>query len=115
MKARELWDSVRKGRTKAPLSERQRAYLIDLAKAEKIFDAGFTVVWLQDGTRVEIRPERRLAGGYGGVVSKVSTGRWYAQESYLIRFTDTGNTSIYQATDLDHFRRQGYTFEILKP
>lgn len=114
MTAAELWASMAKGHDVAILSPAQRNYLIDLAKAEGIFDANATSVNFPDGRRVKIRDARRLAGGYGGTVSRVSTGRFRAEVVFLIEFETTKLQMIYARHELDYFTREGHKYKIIK-
>ena len=114
MTVQKLWEDMSKGLTIANLSDKQRSYLIDLAKAEKRLDVNSTMILLDDGRRIKIRPTYIYNQGHGGVPGKTLSGRFKAEEMYLIEFTDTKYRELHSVHEVDRIKKDGFQFEIVK-
>lgn len=115
MTALGLWDSISKGSDAVRISEKQRFFLIDLARKEGLFLADNTMINFPDGMLVSIRNATHAVSGYGGIVaSQITPGVYVARKKWLVRFIDTGNKEIAETHDLDRFTREGHKFEICK-
>lgn len=116
MTTRELWDSISGGKSVAQLTDKQRTFFLDLARAEKLFDVDNTSVRFPDGMIVRVRNCYFIRGAYGGGLGKVPVnGKFKAQVFYMVRFLDTGNTEFTSADERASLDRRGFRYEILKP
>lgn len=116
MTARELWDSMAAGNTFAMLTDRQRTYLIDLARKEQIFNTNDTTVRFKDGLIVRIRNAKTTVGAYGGgLAKKIVPGKFKTDQVYLIKFKNTGITQLASQEEIASAKRNGFDFQIMKP
>lgn len=115
MTVQSLWDSISKGAERASLSDRQRTYLIDLAKAERKFDPNDTTILLDGGKRLRIRNCTTKVGAYGGgLANKTVPGKFYGEIQYKIKFVDSGIEAVYDRINLNIIDREGkHKYEIL--
>lgn len=117
MKAAEIIDNFMKGNFKVSISEKQKSWLVSQAKKEGLTGSGSCSesVYFED-CFYSISPCKRLASGGSYVGTKIIQGRYNLEKKFFIKF-QTGDkiTAVYGQTDLEHFRREGYLFDIIKP
>lgn len=117
MTTTEIIANFMKGNFIVTISQKQLDWLLGQANKEKIpigFDGFGDTIYFED-CMYTIRQCRRLASGGSYVGTKVIQGRYNIEKLYTVKFTDTGNTFVYNQTDVDRVKREGYVFEIIKP
>lgn len=114
----EIIANFMKGNTKVSISEKQKLWLLGVAKKEgyDLSNDGYNdCIYLNDRF-YQIRHCKRLASGGSYVGSRIIQGRYNIEVLFYIRFTEGGkHTAVYRQNELDYFTRENIGFEIIKP
>ena len=113
----EIISNFMKGNSKVTITEKQRNWLLGQAKKDGIhvgFDGWSDSIYFED-CFYKIKQCKTLASGGSYVGSRFIQGKYNMEVLYTVRFSDTGNTFVYDKYEVERVKREGYQFEIIKP
>lgn len=117
MTTKEIITSFMKGNSKVSISGKQKNWLINQSKNEGYqvgFDGFCDMIYMSD-CFYSISQCKRLASGGSYVGTKLVQDRYNIEKMVTVRFTDTGNTFVYNEIRLEIAKKEGFAFDIIPP
>lgn len=112
----EILSNFLKGNEVATITEKQKSWLLGQAEREGVktqFDGFHTHIYFND-CHYNIKNCHRPFSAYGGGIGKaVIPNRFKLEKMYTIKFDSTGLTEVCRKYDMEHYKKEGHSFQII--
>jgi hypothetical protein len=116
MNTNEILSNFLKGNETAPISEKQKNWLLGQAKNEgikSVFDGFVNYIYLSN-CHYAIKQCKTHVSGYGGTRgTKAIQGKYKLEKMYTVKFDTTGITQVCRSADFEHFKKEGHSYTII--
>ncbi len=116
MKTTEIIANFMKGYDKVTITEKQRSWLISVAKKEGYKTSNYDQILYLNDCYYNIKNCKILASGGSFVGTKTISGKYNMERLFHIKFTEGQQmTACYGRMDLERFNRENHPFVIINP